>query len=167
MNKIKVYDMDAFLKSKYPEYKPFRFEKVAIFEGLNGLIFAEEEAVHQRANVPTDQVVIPLCKRPSPGHMNIMASAELKISLDEIISEAPYAEKTIEEFFNRRNYNPRCENNYATLMSSLRNIGFDLHGYFKDKPSIEEQISAAEQEQTNVASAAKEKASEINWKPGR
>ena len=144
MKKIKIYDIDAFLKSNNPEYKPFRYEKAAIFEGQYGFVFAEEEAVHQRVTKISDEVRIPLCKRPSPGHISIMSCGELIVSLDEIVAGAPCDEKTLEEFFHRRNYNPRCQNNYATLMASLRNIGFDLHGYFEDKPSIEEQIREAD-----------------------
>lgn len=144
MNKIKVYDIDGFVGSNFPEYKAFRYEKAAIFVGESGLVFAEHEAVHQKKNLLTDSVVIPLYKRPSPGHIAIIATAELKVSLDEIVASAPYEEKTIEEFFDRRSYNPRCEQNYATLMKSLRDIGFDLHGCFDIKSSVEEQIKSAE-----------------------
>lgn len=52
----------------------------------------------------------------------------------------------MEEFFARRNYNPRCQDNYRYLMESLRDIGFDLHGYFaveQTKP-LAARIQAAE-----------------------
>lgn len=143
MMKIKVYNIDEFVKSHYPGYAAFRYEKAAIFEGKNGVVFAEHEAVHKKENLLTDSVVIPLCKRPSAGHIAILATAELTVSLDEIVAGAPFEEMTIEKFFDRRDYNPRCQNNYATLMKSLRDIGFDLHGYFEDKTPIEEQIKGA------------------------
>lgn len=147
MKKIRVYDMDALIQKEHPEYEAFRYKKVAIFEGPRGVILAEHEAAHQRENLITDSVVIPLNKVPPKGHIALMASADLRISLDEIVSKAPYFECSIEEFFDRRNYNPRCQSNYSLLMSNLRNIGFDLHGYFEE-PSIEEQIANAQVKQS-------------------
>lgn len=148
MNKIKIYDLNAFIGQHYSEYEAFRYKKAAIFEGPHGVVFSEEEAVHQRANRITDSVVVPLCQKAEEkdGHitMAIRASAEMTVSLDEIVSKAPYEEKTMEEFFARRDYNPRCQDNYAILMNSLRNIGFDLKGYFTEKLSLDEQMDKAE-----------------------
>lgn len=144
MNKIKVYDINAFIGQYYPEYEAFRYKKAAIFEGPRGVVFAEEEAVHQRENKITDSVVVPLChkREEKDGHitMAIMASAEMTVSLDEIVAKAPYEEKTMEEFFARRDYNSRCQDNYATLMNSLRDIGFELKGYFEEKTPHTEQL---------------------------
>lgn len=150
MKKIKVYDLDAFVAQEHPEYEPFRYEKAAIFEGPRGVVFAEEEAVHQKENLLTDSVVVPLAKRTDEHHIAIMATAEMRVSLDDIVENAPYEEKTMEEFFARRDYNPRCQDNYATLMNSLRDIGFDLHGYFDIKPSIEEQMQEASVKQNQI-----------------
>lgn len=167
MNKIKVYDVNAFIEKEYPQYNAFRYEKAAIFEGSRGFVFAEEEAVHQKENLITDSIVIPLCKKPTPGHIAFMASADLTVSFDEIINEAPYQEMDIEDFFKRRNYNPRCQENFATLMKSLRDIGFDLHGYFRDevvetKNGLKQQISEAlnRSEVANNISKGVEKGSE-------
>ena len=143
MKKIKVYDIDALIGELYPDYKAFRYEKATIFEGPQGIVFAEQEAVHVRENLITDSVKIPLCQRPPEGYISLAPTADLTITLDEIVAGAPHEEMTIEEFFVRRDYNPRCQQNYATLMSSLRSIGFDLHGYFADSPSIDDQIQAA------------------------
>lgn len=152
MKKIKVYDIDAFVAQEHPEYEPFRYKKAAIFEGSHGVVFAEEEAVHQKENALADSVVVPLAKRTDEKHIALIASAEMTVSLDEIVKKAPYEEMSMEEFFTRRNYNWRCQDNYATLMDSLRDIGFDLDGYF-DKPSIVEQINEAKEK--NVANREK------------
>lgn len=150
MNKIKVYDIDAFIESNYPGYAAFRYKEAAVFEGERGVVFAEEEAVHQRENVLTDSVIVPLCKRPSEGHIAIRATAEMTVSLNEIVSEAPYKVMSMEAFFKRRNYNPRCQDNYAVLMNNLRGIGFDLHGYFEERSSLNEQLSCAVEKQKNA-----------------
>lgn len=139
MKKIKVYDIDAFVAQEHPEYEAFRYKKAAIFEGPRGVVFAEEEAVHQKENTLTDSVVVPLAKRTDENHVAIFATADMTVSLDELIEKAPYEEMSMEEFFARRDYNPRCQNNYATLMDSLRKIGFDLNGYFsRDTKEVQE-----------------------------
>lgn len=143
MKKIKVYDIDAFVAQEYPEYEPFRYKKAAIFEGPRGVVFAEEEAVHQKENALTDSVVVPLAKRTDENHIAIIAIADMTVSLDELVSKAPYEEMSMEEFFARRDYNWRCQDNYALLMDSLRKIGFDLDGYFEKKPSVDEQVLVA------------------------
>lgn len=150
MNKIKVFDIDALVAQEYPEYEPFRYKKAAIFEGPRGVVFSEEEAVHQKENALTDAVVVPLAKRTDKNHIAIFATAKMTVSLDEIVAKAPFEEMSMDEFFSRRNYNPRCQDNYETLMKSLRNIGFDLYGFFEDKPSIETQMKEAFETQKHV-----------------
>lgn len=145
MNKFKVYDMDAFIGKYYPDYEAFRYKKAAIFEGKHGVVFAEEEAVHQREQKLTDSVVVPLCHKTKKkdGHitMAIMASGKMTVSLDEIVAKAPYEEMTMDEFFVRRDYNLRCQDNYDILMDTLRDIGFDLRGYFEGKTTVATQLS--------------------------
>ena len=126
MEKIKVYDIDAFVAQEYPEYETFRYSKAAIFVGSRGVVFAEEEAVHQKENTISDSVVVPLAKRTDEKHIALFPTADLKVSLDELIEKAPFKEMSMEEFFTRRDYNWRCQENYATLMKSLRDIGYDL-----------------------------------------
>lgn len=138
MVKIKVYDVNEFVKKNYPEYEAFRYEKAAIFEGANGVVFAEREAVHKRENLLTDSVQIPLCKKASEGHIAIMASAELTVSLAELVAGAPCEEMNMEDFFTRRNYNPRCQENYAILLNSLRSIGLDPRSFLDNS---HEQVS--------------------------
>ncbi len=142
MKKIKVYDIDAFVRNEVgPQYQALFYDKAAIFEGDRGVVFAESEAVHQRKLVLTDSVEVPCCLRPEKGRLAVFATHTLRVSFDELIEKAPHEEMGIEEFFTKRNYNPRCIENYETLMSSLRNIGFDLHGYFDIGPKIEEMKS--------------------------
>lgn len=143
VKKIKVYDMDALFKEA--DMAPFRYNKVAIFEGPRGVIVAEHEAVHMRENLVTDSIVLPATKIPEPGHFAILPTHEATLQICELM-EAPYTEMTIEEFFDRRNYNPRCQSNYANLMGHLREIGFDLHGYFPtQQTTLDDKIKSAAQ----------------------
>lgn len=150
VKKIKVYDLDAFLRKEL-ELESFRYEKAAIFEGPYGVVLAEHEAVHKRVNAVTDTVQLEANKIAEPGTMWIAPSYVVSATIDEL-KTAPYEEMTMEEFFDRRNYNPRCENNYMYLMESLRGIGFDLHGYFPTeqvKP-LADRIQAAEAQRNHA-----------------
>ena len=141
VKKIRVYDMEALLAKENLE--PFRYNKVAVFEGSRGVIVAEQEAVHQMENRITDSIVIPANNPSSPGRTWLLPEYEVTISIDELMT-APYTEMTMEEFFSRRNYNPRCQGNYTNLMSHLHQIGFDFHSYFtNEKPALADRISSA------------------------
>lgn len=148
MEKILVYDIDAFIKNETKQkYEAFRYEKAAIFLGSRGVVFAEHEAVHFRENCMTDSVVLPICPVAEEGHMYIMPTHELTVSLDEIVAKAPHEEMAFEEFFDRKDYNPRCQDNYATMMGSLRKIGFDVKPYLPEPVGIDEQIDKAAEQQ--------------------
>lgn len=150
VKKIKVYDLDAFLRREL-NLQSFRYEKAAIFEGPHGVVLAEEEAVHKRVNAISDTVKLGANDIAAPGTLWIAPSYEVTATIEEL-KTAPYVEMTMEEFFRRRNYNPRCENNYRALMNSLRDIGFDLHGYFPvEHKSLVDQISGAETRRDTVS----------------
>jgi len=122
----------------------FRYQQVAIFEGKTGVVVAEHECVHKRVNQLSDTIEIPANKLPDPGHIWIIANYLCTISVDEIL-RAPYQEMLFTDFFSRRDYNPRCQDNYQTLLRSLQAIEFDLTGYLPVKQSLSNQIQAAAQ----------------------
>ena len=160
VKKIRIYDLDALFKEEGME--PFRYNQVAVFEGKGGVIVAESEANHMLEGKVTDNVIIPANPIRSPGKMWILPQYEATLPIDEI-KTAPYKEQTIEEFFNRRSYNPRCEANYESLMDGLRTIGFDLHGYFAtEKPSLVETIQSADERRTGSGNPAHNKESSLD-----
>ena len=142
LKKIKVYDLNAYFQKEL-EVESFRYEKVAIFEGPNGVVVAEREAVHMRENALSDTIELPVNPIHEPGKMWLVPTMVLRTTIEELL-DAPYKEMTMDEFFARRNYNSRCQSNYRILMNNLRDIGFDLHGYFEpEHPSLNDQIHAA------------------------
>lgn len=160
VKKIKVYDMDALFKEA--DMVPFRFNKLAIFEGKRGVIVAEHEAVHMVENLVTDSVILHANKTPEPGHIPLFPTHQATLQITELM-EAPYTEMTIEEFFDRRNYNPRCQDNYATLMGHLREIGFDLHGYFPtQQTTLDDKINSAAQRTGSKPAETKGKENDLS-----
>ncbi len=141
--KIRVYDLDALLH-KECGLEAFRYQKVAVFEGTNGVVVAEEEAVHKRVNVLSDTVQIEANKPAAPGTVWIMPSYLVTIPVKEIM-DAPFEEMTMSAFFRRRDYNPRCQDNWRTLLSSLSGIGFDVSGYLSDRKPLNQTIRQAEE----------------------
>ena len=149
LNKIKVYDVDALLHEQY-NMEAFRYHKVAVFEGANGVVVAEEEGVHQMvSSLFTEDVEIPANEPAAPGKMWITAEYLMLMTAKEI-QTAPYSEVTMPEFFKRRNYNGRTQDNWKTLRSSLDKIGFDLTGYLPEERPLFQKIQASEKQSTKL-----------------
>lgn len=140
--KLRIYDLDAFLRQECNK-QAFRYHKVAIFEGKYGVVVAEEEAVHQKEAGLQSTIEIPANDIARPGHTWIMPSHLVTLEISDV-KEAPYTEMTMEEFFHRRNYNPRCQTNWRVLLSSLDSIGFDFHDYLPSKLDLDKTIQSAE-----------------------
>ncbi len=143
VKRLHIYDLDALLHEKC-DLEAFRYKKVAVFEGKKGVVIAEEEAVHKKASSLSDCVFIPANKPARPGTVRAAASYDVILTVSEIMA-APSEEMTMDTFFSRRNYNPRCQDNWRTLLSSLSDIGFDLNGFLPEKPSLKQMITSAEE----------------------
>ena len=139
---MKIYDIDALLRQECDK-QAFRYHKVAVFEGRHGVVVAEEEAVHQKEAGLQSTIEIPANDIARPGRTWLMPSYLVTITISDI-KEAPFTEMTMEEFFRRRNYNPRCQTNWRVLMSSLDSIGFDYREYLSVKPDLDKTIQSAE-----------------------
>lgn len=148
MKKIKIYDLAALFEKEGvlfegEKLEPYCFKKIAVFEGNRGVIVAEHEAVQLLENTIKDTVMIPANPPSSPGMIWAIAKYEVEVPIEELM-QAPYEEKTMEEFFDRRSYNPRCQQNFAALLKNLDEIEFDLRGYFPEKhASLKSQICSA------------------------
>lgn len=163
LKKIKVYDLNTYFQKEL-EVESFRYEKVAIFEGPKGVVVAEHEAVHMLENALSDTIVLPVNPISEPGRIWLVPTMELRTKIEEL-QDAPFTEMTMDEFFDRRNYNPRCQSNYRTLMNHLRDIGFDLHGYFApERPTLNDQIHAAS---SNIHSEPKQPVQSRDTGPDR
>lgn len=130
METIKIYDVNALLLEE-ENLEAFQYKKVAIFEGLYGVVVADYEAVHMAENLVTDSVSID-ANTPTDGkHIAILPNRRCFVIIKDILEKAPYEEMIMTEFFTRRNYNSRCRGNWTILINSLKDIGFDLTGYFE------------------------------------
>ena len=159
MKKLKVYDVDAFCRDSV-EMMPFHYGQAAIIEGTKGVILAEHEAVHQIENLLTDSVVLPVAPIPQNGGFPIFATHEWVVQLSDIAEKAPCKEMTMEEFFDKRDYNSRCQRNFMGLMASMREIGLEPKEYMQDKAQekkgLEALIGAAESKRVIPEMAAKQ-----------
>lgn len=142
MEKIKVYDVDAFMKEDI-NMSAFHYAKAAIFKGPNGVIFAEHEAIHQVENLITDSIMLDLTPISQPGKRYIMPTHQAAVPLKEIEEKAPCKEMTMEEFFDRKDYNWRCRQNFSTLLASMREIGLEPKEYLMEKTPLDKQINNA------------------------
>lgn len=145
--KLKIYDLDALLRQECNK-QAFRYQKVAIFEGAHGVVVAEEEAVHKKENSLSSKIEIPANNPARPGRTWLMPSHMVTLSITDI-KTAPYTEMTMEQFFNRRSYNPRCSANWRLLLSSLDAIGFDLTDYLPGRKPLDLTIQCAQSQKSS------------------
>lgn len=139
--KLKIYDLDALLRAECGK-QAFRYRKVAVFEGKKGVVVAEEEGVHQRGEDLSSTIDIEANNIARPGNTWIMPSYIISVQISDV-KEAPFTEMTMEAFFKRRDYNPRCQSNWRDLLSSLDAIGFDLEKYLSERQGLDEKIQSA------------------------
>lgn len=128
MKKIQIYDLKAFLMENAGK-DSFRFHKVAIFEGEDGVLVAEAESVYLIENIVTDTIRIPCNAPPSPGKCWIDAKYTADIVIKDLLESAPTEEMTMTEFFSKRTYGIRCQNNWSKMLKGLREVGFDISEY--------------------------------------
>ena len=132
MKKLKIYNVNELLL-KENGIEAFRYKKVAIFESRHGIVIADEEAVHKCENLVTDSIAIEANTPAGENRVTVMPNRICFVIIKEILEKARYEEMTIEEFYNRKEYNSRFQRNWAILMDSLKNIEFDLNEYFKEE----------------------------------
>lgn len=125
MSKIKIYDADAYIRDSVA-MTCHSFGQVAIFEGPRGVVVAERDAVLDRFQSVEDPFSFMLTKIPEPGKMYIMPTHRADIPVKDIMDKAPSQEMEFYDFFSRRNYNLRCENNFRFLCDNLRDIGIEI-----------------------------------------
>lgn len=137
MSKIKIYDADAFIR-KEANMACHTFGQVAVFQGPKGVIVAEEEAVHDMFQSIEDAFSFHLTKIPSPGKRMLIPTHSADIPVKEIMNHAPSKEVDFYDFFSRRNYNPRTQNNFRYLCGHLREIGYEI-----PKEPLSQKVQAA------------------------
>ena len=142
--KLKIYDLDALLRAECSK-QAFRYRKVAVFEGKKGVVVAEEEAVHQKGEDLSSTIDIEANNIARPGKAWIMPSYIVSVQISDV-KEAPFTEMTMEEFFKRRDYNPRCQSNWRELLTSLDAIGFDLQKYLPERQRLDQKIRSANEQ---------------------
>ncbi len=142
--KLKIYDLDALLRSECKK-EAFRYQKVAIFEGPRGVVVAEQEAVHKKEASLSATIDIEANDPARPGTVWLMPSYIITIAISDV-KEAPFTEMSMESFFSRRDYNPRCQSNWRILLASLDSIGFDLSEYLPVKEPLGHMIQTAERQ---------------------
>ncbi len=146
MSTIKIYDADTFFR-KEGEMACHKFGKIAIFEGTNGVVVAEEEAVHDVLNTLDDEFRFHLTKIPSPGSIYLLPTAYADVPIREVYENAPTEEMDFYDFFSRRNYNSRCISNFSYLCKHLRDIGYEI-----PKEPLNEKVKAAEERYSSAGS---------------
>ena len=150
-NTISVYDIDAYIKKECgDQYQTFDYPGgAAIFterEGSGKCIIVDHEAVGITLDSENDEFNLGLNNIPEQEvdeegniHRNIPIFPEytIKTTIKEILTNGKATPTDFATFFDRRNYNSRCQENFDELMSSLSSLGI-LKGTTEDSEVYEE-----------------------------
>ena len=125
MSKITIYDADAYMRRDH-NMACHTFGQVAVFQGPLGVVVAEREAVHDVLASVDDDFTFSLTKIPPAGSIYLLPTHQADIPVSYLMEKAPRKAVDFYDFFSRRNYNPRCENNFRSLCKDLQEIGFEI-----------------------------------------
>lgn len=127
-NMIAVYDIDDFVKKECgEEYQTYDFiGGAAIFtqkEGSGMGAIVDNEAIGLKLGSVDEEFELGINKDIPEGRIPIMPQYNIKVTLKEILEKGKAKPTDFETFFDRRNYNSRCQENFEELMDYLSNIG--------------------------------------------
>lgn len=124
--KVNVYDIDKFVFDETNgEYITFYYrEGAAIILKKDGTgCIVDYEAVGESFDSVNDEITIAVNKIDKNSYKKnsvfIVPSHDLKVTVAEIMDSAPVKSMTVDEFFTKRNYNSRCENNFSEVEEYL------------------------------------------------
>ena len=123
---INVYDLDAFISAETDgEFESHDFGSgAAIIVKSDGEgCMVDYEAVGTAFNAITDTVKIGIHKMPEQHEgyttISMIATHYVKCTYKEIIDGAPVKQMTVAEFFTKKNYNSRCQDNFRGILEYL------------------------------------------------
>ena len=119
---IDVYDLDAWINAETDgQFESHDFSggaAILIRPDGSGCIL-DYEAVGFEFSSIDEEIQIGIHKMPEKHEgytsISIIATHRIECTCREIIDNAPVKQMTVDEFFTKRNYNSRCERNFAEI----------------------------------------------------
>lgn len=124
---IDVYDLDTFIAEETDgqfESHDFSGGAAIIIRQDGSGCMVDYEAVGFTFNSIDDEVEIGIHKRNTRDEngrrtISVIATHNVVCTYREIIDGAPVKQMTVDQFFTKRNYNPRCQRNFAGVIEFL------------------------------------------------
>lgn len=127
---VTVYDIAAFVegldisganKGEYTAH--LGTERALIPTKHGGYILADYEAVRDIVDSPEGKIDIDVSKKPEEGSHSfpIFPAGSIKVSLQNIMDEAPSKTMKAKDFFTKYNYNDRCSRNFSGMLDQIKN----------------------------------------------
>lgn len=121
---INVYDIDAFVSDATDgqyESHDFRGGAAILLKSDGSGCILDFEAVGYEFNSIDEDLEIGIHKIPTTDKegyitVSVIATHYITCTYREIIDEAPVKQMTVDEFFTKRNYNSRCQRNFAEIL---------------------------------------------------
>ena len=126
--KVKAYDLKTLVEKECESFTTYREHKVVIIEGPNGVIVTDDDACHStHVNTGiTYQVELSKVTDPNSNKISMVPEAMIKPTITELL-KAPSEDVELGDFV--RKFGSRIENNYRTLLDSIKVIGLNPTDY--------------------------------------
>lgn len=119
---IDVYDIDAFVSAETDgqfESHDFMGGAAILLRSDGSGCILDFEAVGWEFQSVDEETEIGIHKMPEKhdGYttISIIATHSITCTYREIMDNAPVKQMTVDEFFSKRNYNSRCQSNFAEI----------------------------------------------------
>lgn len=120
---IDVYDLDAWIASETDgQFESHDYHGGAAIlirpDGSGCMLDFEAVGYEFRSIDDTTEIGIHKISKPDENgnfSISIIATHMIKCTYREIMDNAPVTQMTVDEFFSKRNYNSRCQSNFAEI----------------------------------------------------
>ena len=135
MKKIKVYNLAKMVQEmkfkNLPQQTTQSNHKMAIIEGINGVIIFDDEATGYIKKSVNDEIEIGICEMVE-GKFFCLPQHTIKVSIKDIYDNAAYEEIILDEFItDRRHRKERIKENFKTLLNTINKIGLNKEEFYK------------------------------------
>ena len=135
MKKIKVYNLAKMVQEmkfkNLPQQTTQSNHKMAIIEGIDGVIIFDDEATGYIKESVNNEISIGICEMVE-GKFFCLPQYTFKMSIKEIIENAEYEEFILDAFITeRRHRKERIKENFKTLLETINKIGLDENEFYK------------------------------------
>ena len=121
MENIRVYNIDKLIEKELPSRRVHMFNKLAIIEGIKGVIVFDNEAVGWKKNTTDATIEIGLTDIPEPNRFYAAPQYMADVQIKELMT-AEFEEMPITDFVTRHDTHHRISSNFNGILKVIEEI---------------------------------------------